>query len=147
MDTYQEKYVPPICMGSRRGTCRGVFRKLTPIPGLSRRPCSSASRTQPSTETWVSTNCSTYGTIYYRHLLHCNSSLPAFQYPHPTHLNTPLQVPHPTTHTGRRHILFLVSIQCLGLILPQTLLKHPKSCYKLHPYSSAILVSSHYFIC
>ena len=83
-----------------------IVKKLTAIPGPSKSPCSSVSRTLPSTETWQSTNFCTYGTIFYSHLLHYSTSLPAFHPPNPTHLNPPLQVspltgfPLPTAHIG-----------------------------------------------
>ena len=99
-----------------------------------------------STENWESINCHIYGTIYFRHHPPCSSSLPAFQPPPPHPPNHPLPIPiqvppSPATHTGRGHILFLVSIQCLGLIPPQTSLNTSKVPTNYTPYISTILVS------
>ena len=76
----------------------------------------------------------------WNHLLQAS---PILQYkpsslPYPIHLKTPLNR-FPSHYPHRwGHILFLVGIQCLGLISPQT---PPKVPTNYAPYSSAILVS------
>ena len=76
------------------------IRRLTVIPGPSRKLCSSASLIPPLTGTWVNTSCHTYGTTYYRHHQHYSSSLPACLLPHPLPNHTPFPQPTPTTYAG-----------------------------------------------
>ena len=103
-------------------------KMLTTIPGPLRRPCSSMSRTLPSTETWESTNFHTYGTIFYRHLLHYSANLPC-PLPHPPTCPTG---PPPAAHIGRGHILFLVGIHARSNTTSNTP-KTPQKSQKLHP--------------
>ena len=57
---------------------------------------------------------------------------------HPLPIPIPIQVP-PSCYTyWWGHILFLVSIQHLGLIPPETSLNTPKSPYKLHPPTAVL---------
>ena len=77
-----------------------VHKKLTAIPGPSRRPCSPMCRTPPSTETWENTSCCTYGTTSSRHLPLFSTS-PQTSQPHQQILNTPpFWFPHLFTHSS-----------------------------------------------
>ena len=65
------------------------------VPGPSKKPCSYASMTQPSTGTWENINYRIYGTTYCRHHLPYSSSLLAFQPPPLLPLSNPPQ-PYPS---------------------------------------------------
>ena len=100
------------------------------IPGPSRKLCSYVCKTQHSTETWGSTNSHTYGTIFYMHLLHYSTSLPAPPSPpkSPLLVSTPphpplvtLLVPHCPFRWGAH--IFLVSVHTRSNTTPNT----PKS--------------------
>ena len=107
-------------------------------------------RTQPSTETWGSTNYCIYGTIFYMYLPHYSASLPV---PPPPPKPPPTGSTHFPLHWShywfphcafrwRAHI-FLVSIHARSNTSPNT----PKSPKTIPPYSSAILVSFLFSIC